>query len=74
MDMLSDDEDDDKHSVDEDFDDRDVRNAMRNKRDFELFIGSLPSNADERELSEFFRKKKVKITNLRVLRSTFTLT
>ena len=74
MDMLSDDEDDEKHSVDEDFDDREVRNAMRNKREFELFIGSLPSNADERELSEFFKKKKVKITNLRVLRSTFTFT
>ena len=71
MDMLSDDEDDDKHSADEDFDDRDVRNAMRNKRDFELFIGSLPPNADERELAEYFRKKKVKITNIRVLRSTF---
>ena len=59
--------------MDEDFDDRDVRNAMRNKRDFEVFIGSLPANADERELNEYFRRKKVKITNLRILRSTFYL-
>jgi hypothetical protein len=43
---------------------------MKNKRDFEIFIGSLPTNADERELSEYFASKKVKITNIRVLRST----
>lgn len=42
---------------------------MRNKKDYELFIGSLPPNADERELAEYFRKKKVKITNIRVLRN-----
>lgn len=42
---------------------------MRNKRDFEIFIGSLPANADERELADFFKQKKVKITNLRVLRN-----
>ena len=46
MEMLSDDEDNGEHSADEDFDDRDIRNAMRNKRDFEVFIGSLPPNAD----------------------------
>jgi hypothetical protein len=36
MEMLSDDEDSDKQSNadEEDFDDRDVRTAMRNKRDF----------------------------------------
>ncbi len=36
MEMLSDDEDEDKGSVveDQDFDDRDIRNAMKNKRDF----------------------------------------
>jgi hypothetical protein len=70
MEMLSDD-DDDKRSVgsEEDFDDRDVRNAMRNKREFEVFIGSLPTNADEHELAEYFRSKKVKITNIRILRS-----
>jgi len=27
-----------------------MRDAMRNKRDWEIFIGSLPTNADEREL------------------------
>lgn len=43
---------------------------MRNKQDFEIFIGSLPTNADERELMEYFRSRKVRITNLRVLRST----
>ena len=53
-----------------DFDDRDVHNAMKNKRDFEVFIGSLPPNAEERELSDFFREKKVKMTNLCILRST----
>lgn len=42
---------------------------MKNKRDFEIFIGSLPSNADEAELNDFFKHKKVKITNLRILRS-----
>lgn len=71
MEMLSDDEDDEKHSNDEneDFDDREVRNAMRNKREFEIFIGSLPNNADERELASFFKSKRVKITNIRVLRN-----
>ena len=73
MDMLSDDEDEDKNEAEEDFDDRDVRTAMRNKKDYELFIGSLPPNADERELAEYFRKKKVKITNIRVLRSILCL-
>ena len=34
MEMLSDDEDDREAEPDEDFDDRDVRNAMKNKRDF----------------------------------------
>ena len=71
MEMLSDDEDNGKGSDNEeqDFDDRDIRNAMKNKRDYEIFIGSLPTNADEKELSDFFRHKKVKITNLRILRS-----
>ena len=36
-----------------------------------MFIGSLPPNADERELADYFKQKKVKITNLRILRSTF---
>ncbi len=45
---------------------------MKNKRDFEIFIGSLPTNADERELQDFFRQKKVKVTNLRILRSTLS--
>jgi RNA recognition motif-containing protein len=69
MEMLSDDEDDGNAEPDEDFDDKDVRTAMRNKREFEIFIGSLPTNADERELTDFFKQKKVKITNLRILRS-----
>ena len=35
MEMLSDDEDEEKGAdEEEDFDDRDVRNAMKNKRDF----------------------------------------
>jgi hypothetical protein len=70
MEMLSDDEEEKQQEPDEDFDDRDVNNAMRNKRDYEVFIGCLPSNADERELGDFFKNKKVKITNLRILRST----
>jgi len=71
MEMLSDDEDDKRSVSEEDFDDRDVRNAMRNKREYEVFIGSLPTNADEGELAEYFRNKKVKITNIRILRSKF---
>lgn len=67
--MLSDDDEEVEREAEEDFDDRDIRTAMRNKRDFEIFIGSLPANADERELADFFKQKKVKITNLRVLRS-----
>jgi|LakMenE01Jun11ns_1017448.scaffolds.fasta_scaffold8607746_1 hypothetical protein len=46
--MLSDDDEDAEREPEEDFDDRDIRTAMRNKRDFEIFIGSLPTNADER--------------------------
>ena len=42
---------------------------MRNKREFEIFIGSLPPNADERELQEYFNNKKVKVTNIRILKS-----
>lgn len=34
MEQLSDDEEDGDAEPDEDFDDRDVRNAMKNKRDF----------------------------------------
>jgi hypothetical protein len=36
MEMLSDDEDDEKGdgAEEEEFDDRDIRNAMKNKRDF----------------------------------------
>jgi hypothetical protein len=44
---------------------------MRNKRDWEVFIGSLPSNADEREIADFFKSKGVKMTNIRVLRSNY---
>lgn len=44
---------------------------MRNKRDWEMFIGSLPSNADERELEDFLRSKGVRVTNVRVLRSNY---
>lgn len=42
---------------------------MRNKRDLEIFIGSLPSNADERELEDFFRSRNIRITNIRIPRS-----
>lgn len=42
---------------------------MRNKRDWEIFIGSLPNNADESELTEYFRSKKVRITNVRILKN-----
>lgn len=73
MQMLSDDDEDAEREPEEDFDDRDIRTAMRNKRDFEIFIGSLPTNADERQLEDFFKQKKVKITNLRVLRSNSCL-
>lgn len=34
-----------------------------------MFIGSLPSNADERELEDFLRSKGVRVTNVRVLRN-----
>lgn len=50
-------------------DERELRHAMKNKRDWEIFIGSLPNNSDERELEDFFKSRKVKITNVRVLRS-----
>ena len=71
MDML---EDPEEHSrrkdyVEEELDERLVREAMRNRKDWEIFIGSLPSNCDERELSMFFKDKKIKITNIRVLRN-----
>jgi hypothetical protein len=42
---------------------------MRNKRDFEIFIGSLPPNADEKEIKEYFKSKKIKVANIRLLRS-----
>lgn len=42
---------------------------MRNKRDWEIFIGSLPSNSDERELEDYFRSKGIRITNIRILRN-----
>ena len=42
---------------------------MRNKRDWEVFIGSLPGNADETELAEYFRSKRIRITNIRILRN-----
>lgn len=48
-----------------------INDAMRNKRDLEIFIGSLPPNCDERELKEYFKSKKVKVANIRILRSTF---
>lgn len=45
--MLEDeDESENKNTVDEEVDERDLRTAMRNKRDWEIFIGSLPANAD----------------------------
>ena len=70
MEMMEEESDDEGRNVeDEDFDDRDFRNAMRNKKDFEIFIGSLPTNADGRELASYFRSKRVKITNIRILKS-----
>lgn len=47
-----------------------MRNAMKNKRDLEVFIGSLPANADEREVADYFKGKDVKMLNIRILRST----
>lgn len=46
-----------------------INDAMRNKRDLEIFIGSLPPNCDERELKEYFKSKKVKVANIRILRN-----
>lgn len=42
---------------------------MRNKREWEIFIGSLPSNCDERELAQYFKERKVQITNIRILKN-----
>lgn len=70
MDMLE--EEDDRPprtEEDQEVDENDLRNAMRNKRDWEIFIGSLPSNADERELEDFFRSKKIRIANIRIPRN-----
>lgn len=46
-----------------------MNEALRNKRDWEIFIGSLPANADEKELKEYFKSKKIKVTNIRILRN-----
>lgn len=70
MDMLEEEEDErPRRAEDEEIDERDLREAMRNKRDWEIFIGSLPSNSDERELEDYFRSRGVRITNIRILRS-----
>lgn len=70
MDMLEEEEDErPRRAEDEEIDERDLREAMRNKRDWEIFIGSLPSNSDERELEDYFRSRGVRITNIRILRN-----
>lgn len=46
-----------------------MNEALRNKRDWEIFIGSLPPNADEKELTEYFKSKKIKVANIRILRN-----
>ena len=49
MAMLEDDEEEkmeEENSEDDENDDKLVNEAMRNKRDLEIFIGSLPNNAD----------------------------
>lgn len=49
MAMLEDDEEDKMEAEsDDEIDDRVMNEALRNKRDWEIFIGSLPPNADER--------------------------
>lgn len=48
-----------------------MNEALRNKRDWEIFIGSLPANSDERELKDYFRTKGIKVANIRLLRSKF---
>lgn len=49
MDMLEDDEEEKMDAEsDEEIDDRVMNEALRNKRDWEVFVGSLPANADER--------------------------
>jgi GGDEF domain-containing protein len=51
MGMLEDSDDEDERrgdESDEEVDDRAMHNAQRNKRDWEMFVGSLPNNADER--------------------------
>lgn len=57
----------------DEMDERDYREAMRNKKEWEIFIGSLPNNTDERELDDFFKEKGVRIANIRLLRSTYIL-
>lgn len=44
------------------------RDAYKRKRDLEVFVGGLPYNADENEVTEFFRSKKVTTCATRILR------
>jgi hypothetical protein len=44
------------------------RDAFKRRRDLEIFVGGLPYNADENEITEFFRSKKVTTVGTRVLR------
>jgi len=45
------------------------RDALKRRRELEIFVGGLPYNADENEITEFFRSKKVTTVSTRTLKS-----
>lgn len=56
-------------SEDDDVNESDKREAIRRKRDLEIFVGGLPYNADETEVKTFFKDKGVSSVSCRLLRN-----
>lgn len=56
-------------SEDEEVNESDKREAIRRKRDLEIFVGGLPYNADENEVKTFFKDKGVSSVSTRLLRN-----
>jgi hypothetical protein len=46
------------------------RDAFKRRRELEIFVGGLPYNADDNEITEFFRSKKVTTVSTRTLKCT----